>query len=180
MQNRRMIDPLSGIPLREMLDQLFADAVLPSRLRGTRSTEGTLTPPVNMYETDSDLMVVVPLPGMSPNDIDVELLGTRLTIRTHARRDVPHADAGPRGGSPDSQANTGARGNASPGDDGSQDVGHRYHLHEFQIGPHERILELPREVDGDRVQSTYEHGLLSLRFPCRQADRPRRITLQPS
>ncbi|SRR5579884_216861 len=177
MQRRTMSDPFTGIPLREMLDQLFADAVLPSRRRMASEGGGTLTPPVNMYETDADVVVVVPMPGMSPNDIEVELLGTQLTIRTPVRRDVPHGTAGSSGGSASSTPSIHTT-DSKPVTPRDGAEGHRYYLHEFQMGPYERTLELPREVDADRAQSTYVHGLLTLRFPCRQADRPRRISLQ--
>jgi HSP20 family protein len=178
MMNRPFPDPLSGVPLREMLDQLFTDAVLPSRRRAAASGQATLTPPVNMYETNAEVVVIVPLPGVSPNDIEVDLLGTQLTIRTTARRDVTHGDVGSSGGSASSTGQLTSDSGQARAQGGSASGQHRYYLHEFHIGPYERQLELPREVDADKVQSSYEHGLLSLRFPCRDAQRPRRINLQ--
>jgi HSP20 family protein len=152
-------DRYSGVPLREMMDRLFNDAQIMTRARGETSG-AALEPPANVYETDADLMVVLPLPGVSPNDIDLELLGTQLCVRTTARRDVPHANVGSDGG-----------------DSGEGDRDRRWFQHEFQIGPYERTLELPYVVDADRVHATYEHGLLALRFPRPDADRPRRIPL---
>jgi HSP20 family protein len=181
MQRRSLPDPFPSIPLREMIDQLFVDAVLPARRWLTSRSDGVLTPPVNVYETATDLMVVMPLPGMSPNDIEVDLLGTQLTVRTHARRDIPHATAGSQGGSTDATPTVhtaDSKPRHNPGAD--PENGHRYYLHEFQIGPYERTIELPRPVDADRVQTSYEHGLLSLRFAFREADQPRRISLQSS
>ncbi len=160
-----VLDPRSGMPLREMMDRLFSEAFIMPRERGgggTQAAQGALTPPANMYETDSDLMVVLPMPGVSPNDIQVDLLGTQLTVRTEARRDVPHGDVGAKGGA------------AGSGDTQRQ----RWYVHEFQIGPYHRVIELPYAVDADKVQASYEHGLLSLRLPCPQAKQPRRISLQ--
>jgi HSP20 family protein len=114
-----------------------------------------------MYETDQDLMVVLPLPGVSPNDIQVDVLGTELTIRTEARRDVPHGEVGPQGG-----------------DSGPGDRDRRWYAHEFEIGPYQRQVALPYSVEADRVHATYEHGLLSLRFPRPQAKQPQRISIQ--
>jgi HSP20 family protein len=161
-------DPRSGMPLREMMDRLFSDAFVMPRERGTsqqgqEAPEGTLTPPVNMYETDADLMVVIPMPGVSPNDIQVDLLGRQLTVHADVRRDEPHPDVGPQGGAP------------GPGE---SQLRHRWYLHEFQIGPYHRVIELPYNVDADSIQASYEHGLLSLRIPCPKAQVPRRITLQ--
>ena len=162
------LDPRSGLPLREMMDRLFSEAFIMPRTRGTagqsdQGVSGAQVPPVNMYETDTDLIVTIPLPGISPNDIQVELLGTQLTVRTEARRDEPHPDAGPQGGAP------------GPGDPRYR---HRWHMHEFQIGPYHRVVELPYAVDADRIQASYEHGILTLRCPCPQAQVPRRINLQ--
>ncbi len=166
-----VLDPRSGMPLREMMDRLLSDAFILPRERAmsgqrqgqgpTEAVQGAMTPPVNMYETDTDLMIILPLPGVSPNDIQVELLGTQLTIRTEARRDEPHPEVGPQGG---------AAGGGQPRQ--------RWYMHEFQIGPYHRMLELPYPVDADRIQANYEHGLLSLRCPCPEAKMPRRISLQ--
>ena len=163
-----VLDPRSGLPLREMMDRLFSEAFVMPRDRGGHGSgrEGqasALTPPVNMYETDADLIVVVPMPGVSPHDIQVDLLGTQLTVRADARRDEPHPSVGPQGGA------------AGPGD---TQFGHRWHQHEFQIGPYHRVIELPYNVDDDGIQATYEHGLLTLRIPCPKAQTPRRIPLQ--
>lgn len=166
MRNYSLGDLYAGVPLRDMMDQLFSDARVMTRPRGGSQSSGASAPmeaPVNMYETDSDLMVVLPLPGISPNDIEVDMLGTQLQVRTQARRDEPHGEVGPEGG---------AKG---PGD-----RGRRWLAHEFRIGPYERSVELPYPVDVDRCDATYEHGLLTLRFPRRAADRPRRIALGSS
>ncbi len=181
MQRRTLPDPFPSIPLREMIDQLFTDAVLPARRRLMSRSDGVLTPPVNVYETAADLIVVMPLPGMSPNDIEVDLLGTQLTVRANVRRDIPHGTAGSQGGSTDptpSVHSADSRPRHDP--NGDPEEGHRYYLHEFQIGPYERTIELPRAVDADRVQSSYVHGLLTLRFARREAEQPRRISLQSS
>ncbi|HZR99968.1 MAG TPA: Hsp20/alpha crystallin family protein [Chloroflexota bacterium] len=162
------LDPRSGMPLREMMDRLFSDAFVMPRSRWLTSRreatpDGALTPPVNMYETDTDLMVIIPMPGVSPNDIQVDLLGTQLTVQVPVRRDEPHPDAGRQGGA------------AGAGD---RQLRHRWYQHEFQIGPYHRVVELPYAVDAQGIQASYEHGLLSLRMPCPKAQVARRIPLQ--
>lgn len=163
-----VLDPRSGLPLREMMDRLFSEAFILPRERSSSgqargAITGAMTPPVNMYETDTDLMVIIPIPGVNPNDVQVDLLGTQLTVRTDTRRDEPHPNVGPQGGE------------AGPGDGQHR---HRWHLHEFQIGPYHRVVELPYNVDADGIQASYEHGLLALRIPCPKAQAPRRINLQ--
>ena len=165
-----VLDPRPGMPLREMMDRLFSDAFVMPRGRGVSSPREdgpseAMTPPVNVYETDTDLLVIIPMPGVSPQEIQVDLLGTQLTVHTAARRDEPHPAAGPQGGAP------------GPGDPQHR---HRWYQHEFQIGPYHRTVELPYVVDADGIQASYEHGLLSLRMPCPKAQTPRRIPLQRS
>ncbi|HEY7065453.1 MAG TPA: Hsp20/alpha crystallin family protein [Chloroflexota bacterium] len=163
-----VLDPRSGLPLRDMMDRLFSEAFVMPRARAMSTQQdhtagAAMTPPANVYETDAELVVVIPMPGVSANDIQVDVLGTQLTVRADVRRDEPHPDAGPQGGG------------TGPGDPQHR---HRWYGHEFQIGPYRRTVELPYAVDADRAQATYEHGLLTLRMPCPQAQVPRRITLQ--
>ena len=163
-------DPRSSISLREMMDRLLSEAFVMPRerpgaqaSRASEATEAAVRLPVNMYETDADVVVVMPLPGVSPNDIEIDLLGSALTVRTEVRRDESHPEAGPEGGA------------SGPGT-----RPHRYLQHEFQIGPYARTIELPYPVDADKVKTTYEHGLLTMRFPRPTAKPPRRITLSGS
>ena len=45
--------------------------------------------PVNMYEADEALVVVAPLPGVMPSDLDVTVEGRQLTIRAAMRTMAP-------------------------------------------------------------------------------------------
>ena len=40
-----------------------------------------------------------------------------------------------------------------------------------------RALQLPTDVDGDRIQASYEHGLLRIAIPKAETARPRRIEI---
>ena len=51
--------------------------------------------PRQQYETDADLLVIIPMP-VSPQEIQVDLLDKRLTVHTVARRDEPHPRCWPR------------------------------------------------------------------------------------
>lgn len=45
--------------------------------------------PVNVWETDDALMVVAPLPGVMPDDIEIRLEEEHLTIRCEERSEAP-------------------------------------------------------------------------------------------
>ena len=184
-------EPLLGVPLRVILDRLVNEALVPPSLRGHGAAPAAATPPVNVYETDADLVVLMPLPGLSPNDIEIELVGTQLTVRTPARGGVIHQDEGTQERHTRHDLDEGVAVDyagaevahhhhapvAHPGGRGV--LARRYHQYEFQIGPYARTVELPYAVQPDRAQTSYEHGLLAVRFPLPEGAVARRIPLKP-
>lgn len=65
----------------------FEEAVtLPSFRQTTR--EGSQLVPVNIYETDVDLVIAAPMPGLRPEDIEVTVTDRLLTIRSGLRGTV--------------------------------------------------------------------------------------------
>ena len=54
----------------------------------------------------------------------------------------------------------------------------RIHRSERAAGRFVRTVELPTEVDADRVNAQYKNGLLKLTLPRAAASRPRRVTVQ--
>ncbi len=47
------------------------------------------TVPVNMYQAEEALVVVAPLPGVMPDDVEVSVEGGRLTLRAAMRTAAP-------------------------------------------------------------------------------------------
>jgi HSP20 family molecular chaperone IbpA len=181
--------PRYHVPLREIPDRLFTEALVPQGLRGA-GAQAAQVPPVNVYETDADLLVVMPLPGLSPDDIEIELLGTRLSVRTPSRGGVVHQDEGSEERHTRHDVSEGVAVNypgatiphhhhaAVSHAPGTGQLGRRVYQREFQIGPYARTIELPYAVEADCAQSSYEHGLLALRFPRPESQISRRISLQ--
>lgn len=65
----------------------FEESVsLPSFRQTTR--EGSQLVPLNVYETEYDLVIAAPLPGLRPEDIEVTVTENFLTIRTGLRGTV--------------------------------------------------------------------------------------------
>src|SRR5688500_14352402 len=52
---------------------------------------------------------------------------------------------------------------------------HNYRLAERHYGRFSRSFRLPPTVDTNRVQASYEHGVLTIRLPRAEAAKPRRI-----
>jgi HSP20 family protein len=45
--------------------------------------------PVNVYETETAVVVVAPMPGVMPDDVEIAIEGQRVTIRAELRTDAP-------------------------------------------------------------------------------------------
>ena len=51
------------------------------------------------------------------------------------------------------------------------------HRRERRAGAFDRVLTVPSEIDSDRVKAEYHDGVLSVRLPRAEADRPRSISI---
>lgn len=56
--------------------------------------------------------------------------------------------------------------------------GARYHRQERGFGKFTRSIKLPYTVDGDKVEATYNRGVLSITLPRAEADKPRKIQVR--
>ena len=66
--------------LRQAMDRLFEDSFFtPFRLIGT--TDNGLAAPIDVYHTDNDVVVRAALPGVKPEDVDINVTGDTLSIR---------------------------------------------------------------------------------------------------
>jgi HSP20 family protein len=69
--------PGRGIGLRQLMDRMLEDAFVMPREGGTENWGG---PAVDVYEDGDNLVVEAHLPGMRPDDIDVQVERGVLTI----------------------------------------------------------------------------------------------------
>ena len=100
------------------------------------------TPNVNLYETDSEYQVCVDLAGVDKDKIDIVLIDQRLQIR--GNRAVPPCPA------PCNEPE-------------NQRV--RVHLMEIDHGAFAREVELPEDVQKDKISAKYNDGMLWIQLP---------------
>lgn len=77
------MDPARMITLRDAIDRVLEESLLgrsllPSRA-GSYGEEQWV--PVNMFELPEGLMIVAPMPGLQPNDVELSVADTVLTLR---------------------------------------------------------------------------------------------------
>jgi HSP20 family protein len=146
-------DPFrDAMSLREAMDRLLEQSII--NPRGGPSARGAITLQVDLWETSDSLVARVPLPGVKPDDVDIDVNGNVLTIR----------------------ANLPAAAGEDPEGD-SEAV--RWIYREVPRGEARRTLELPIAVDADAATARFADGLLVLTLPKAQTARPRRINVTP-
>ena len=112
----------------------------------------TWTPAVNLYETAVSYRVCVDLAGVDKSRLDITVRppadpGDPMRLVLRGERPVPQ--------SPDVDANNAPRRD-------------RIHRMEIDHGAFVREIELPADVDADRIAATYRAGLLWVELPKRR------------
>ncbi|HUB24044.1 MAG TPA: Hsp20/alpha crystallin family protein [Tepidisphaeraceae bacterium] len=103
------------------------------------------TPSVNLYETETAYLVCVDLAGVEKAKIDIEVVQQRLTLK--GVREVPPCPP---------QAVVG---------EGRARV--RLHLMEIDHGAFAREVELPQNVQQEKIVARYTDGMLWIELPKR-------------
>lgn len=78
-------DPMKNLmSLQDRMNRLFDETM--QRRRGTEALDqGTWTPPVDIYETESEIVLVAELPGVDEKDVDIVVEDNLLTIKGERR-----------------------------------------------------------------------------------------------
>jgi HSP20 family protein len=119
-----------------------------SRLVGGGTTPAFL-PLADVRVTQDDVMVRMDVPGMTADDLEIELQEDVLTIR--GERKDPW-----RGGETDNGT---------------------WHRVERAFGRWERSLRLPAGLDPDAIEANLADGVLTMRIPKPEPLKPRRIAI---
>ena len=112
----------------------------------------TWTPNVNLYESDTAYIVCVDLAGVDKEKIELVVADQKLTLRgARLVPTMPEMD-GQHGG----------------GGGGGGEHHHpklRVHVMEIDHGPFCREVELPADVDRERIEAAHRNGLLWIELP---------------
>lgn len=97
---------------------------------------GRWVPPVSVSETSDELLLSAELPGMSEDDISIDLENNVLTI-SGQKNEVR--------------------------EEGDEE--RRYHVYERHFGSFNRSFTLPRTVDPSDIRATFDNGILTVKMP---------------
>jgi HSP20 family protein len=116
----------------------------------SESGPAPFVPPADVLVTDGDVTVVMDVPGLRAEDLEIELENDTLTVR--GERPYPYGDDG----------------------EGERRVWRRI---ERAFGRFERALRLPAGCTPDTVQASLTDGVLTLTVPRPQPPQPKRIQI---
>lgn len=108
-------------------------------------------PAMDVVERGDAYIVHAELPGVRPDGVDIRFEQNVLTIR----------------------------GTKTAGYDVQNEGELRFFAAERAHGTFERSVRLPEFVDADRIEASYEHGLLTVTVPKAQTAQPRKISIKP-
>lgn len=132
--------------LRRQMDDWFDQvAGTPARLFGG---DYAFVPPVDLYETVGEFVLLCYLPGMNQQEIQVEVTGDTVSISGERKSAIPEAE------------------------------GITIHQIHGAYGRFNVAYTLPLPIQGDAVKATYENGVLELHLPKVEAARPKTVAVQ--
>ncbi|MEW6059196.1 MAG: Hsp20/alpha crystallin family protein [Actinomycetota bacterium] len=109
---------------------------------------GTWVPPLDMFERNDKFVVAVELPGIEPTDVEVSVEDSTLTIKGH--RDFVYEETS---------------------EESFRRIERRY-------GAFSRTLALPSTADVEKVEASFDKGILTIEVPKREEAKPRKITVR--
>ena len=109
--------------------------------------------PIDLYETADEVVLIMAVPGMRPDQLDISLEGRQLSIR------------GTLPGAPSEDAE-------------SADDGRSYWVRAIPRGEFQRIVTVPAGVDAARIEASVDQGLLTLTLPKATEAKARKIAVQ--
>lgn len=110
------------------------------------------TPQINVIETDKKFKIEIAAPGMTKDDLKVELNNDNQLIVCLEKEMDKKEDGAPCCGDADC----------------SSDEKHHYLRREFYITSFRQIFNLPDNVDRDKISAKMNHGVLRIKLPKRE------------
>lgn len=125
--------------------RLFQDAV--NRLFSEPPAARPWAPPVDILETENDLVLKADIPDVKLSDIRIEIQDGTLMIK--GERQFERVDGRGAG----------------------------YHRLERSFGEFARYFSVPDTVDAEKVKAEYKNGVLTVTLPKKEAAKPRTIKI---
>jgi len=137
-------------PLRAAVNTLFDDAMVSPLARDWATVWGVGSRlPISIYGDAEGYTFVAIVPGVKPDELNIEIEGN--TVKISGETIAPAMSA---------------------------DEKVRTLRSEIAYGQFSRAFELPEEIDADKIEANVENGVLTLRVPKAESVKPRTIKVQ--
>ena len=152
--NRQQNSPSTtgGTPyltLRDAMDRLFQDSfVWPRGLMGGDTFGNLVAQGLDLYETPDDVVVKLALPGIKPEDVNIQVQGEQLIIDANLPEEKQE--------------------NAT------------YYVRGLMNGEYHRQITLPVSIDANKVDASFENGILTISLPKPEQVKPKKIQIKPT
>jgi HSP20 family protein len=133
--------------MHDMLDRIMDDAYVSPR--GNRELVEGLAP-VDLYETEDEVVVKAMMPGMTAHDIQISVDRDVLTVRGESKHE----------------------------EESEEGNGRVYHHRELRYQRFTRSIRLPILVNADKADAQFENGILTLTLPKAEEVKPKQITVK--
>jgi HSP20 family protein len=138
--------------ISRVVDRWMEDAI--SGASGGRVVRGwnAAAPAIDLKETAEGYEVTAELPGWKPEDVDITFEKGVLTLKGEVK-----TEAEQNGDAEQPQA--------------------KWHNKEIRKASFVRSFSLPAEVEADKAQAAFEHGVLTLSLPKAEVMKPKQIKI---
>lgn len=135
------------VTLSRAMDQAFVNGS-PDPV-GKTAAQPAWVPELDAWETESEYVVQLDLPGVKTEAVDIGFEKNTLTIRGERERGIRAPEKGEL----------------------------RVFFAERDWGSFTRSLRFPQHVAGDNIAATFDAGVLTVRIPKTEAAKPRKIQI---
>jgi HSP20 family protein len=169
--------------LARIMDETFSAG------RGTNGAPVPWFPPVDVEETDDAVLLTADLPGLDPEDVEIQVENQVLTLAGSRRRWHEGNSAGQEGeqgadvsqdpgAAGESSTEVAERPSAAQAGELASDPSRRFHLMERRYGSFERRFTLPRTIRSEEISASFDRGVLRIHMPKAVEARSRRIEIR--
>jgi HSP20 family protein len=140
--------------MRDAMNQLLQDSFIPSgggRFPWSTGSSTMARPmPLDLYATPDEAVVIAAVPGLNHQDLEITYTKNTLTLSGS----IPSAV------------------------DSEQGKNATWYAHELWSGQFQRMVTLPFEVDAEKAEATFEHGMVRITLPKAEWAKPHKIAIK--
>jgi len=111
--------------------------------------ETSLTPRMDMYEEEGELVIKAEMPGVRKKDLDISLDDDVLTIKAEKKEEKEEGEKGTT-----------------------------HYTRERHFGQYIRRMTLPARVDAEKITATLKKGLLEIKLPKAEEPESKKIEIK--